>query len=158
MDSLEGLLDFAPGEWRLGTKEVLNRSISSAPLKQVQPQSTWSFELPKTEITPEIKAELTALKLKAYLDPKRFYKSADKLGDRFVFGVMVEGGLRAVGGGQESQAAGVVNKSKTKGKSLLQDALADAAVQAWTKKRWALVDRRVQRDKKLARRPKAKNN
>jgi hypothetical protein len=159
MDSLEGLLDFAPGEWRLGATEVLNRSVSSSkPVSHSGASkklaSTEYFEIPKPRMTPELKAELTALKLKQYMDPKRFYKSADRLGERFVFGVMVDGGLRAVGGGQESQSAGTFNKSKTKGKSLLQEALADVAVQSWTKKRWSQVDQRLQRDKKLSRRPK----
>ena len=78
------------------------------------------------------------------MDPKKFYKSSDlkKTPERFQFGVMVEGGLRAVGGGKESQAAGTSNRNATKGKSLLQQALGDEAVQAWTKKRFSSVNAR----------------
>lgn len=32
------------------------------------------FDLPATEVTPEIKKDLQLIKLRAYVDPKRFYK------------------------------------------------------------------------------------
>ena len=108
---------------------------------QAQEAAKKWFEIPKAQITPEIKSEVTALRLKAYMDPKKFYKSSDlkKIPERFHFGVVVEGGLKAVGGGQESQAAGTVNRTGPKGKSLLQEALGDDGVQAWTKKRFSSV-------------------
>jgi hypothetical protein len=108
-----------------------------------EPVSNW-HEIPKAEMTTEAKAELTALRLKAFMDPKKFYKSTDlkKTPERFHFGVMVHGGLRAVGGGQESQTAGTANRNASKGKSLLQEALGDEGVQAWTKKRFSAVNAR----------------
>jgi len=39
-------------------------------------QSGW-FDIPKAEITPEIKRHLQLLKLRDVLDPKRFYKKGD---------------------------------------------------------------------------------
>jgi hypothetical protein len=156
-DSISLNLDFAPGEWRFSPATVLSRQISHS---QPKPNSTTSnsdyFTIPKPTITPEMKSELAALRLKQYMNPKRFYKSSDKATDRFVLGVVVDGGLRAVGGGEESQSAGTFNKKKTKGKSLLQEALADAVVQNWTKKRWTQVEKTRVRDKKLSRQVRKK--
>ena len=152
----------SPNEWSIKSvtaSEDASSSKSSAELLETlkgklakngrqgnasQSASSKWFEIPKVSITPEIKSEITALRLKAFMDPKKFYKSSDmkKIPERFHMGVMVEGGLRAVGGGQESQAAGTSNRSGAKGKSLLQEALGDEGVQAWTKKRFTTVHTR----------------
>ncbi|CAG8452077.1 11300_t:CDS:2 [Paraglomus brasilianum] len=55
-------------------------------------QSGW-FDIPKAEITPEIKRHLQLLKLRDVLDPKRFYKKGDlkELPTHFQIGTIVEG-------------------------------------------------------------------
>ena len=34
-------------------------------------------DIPKAEMTDEVKSEISALRLKAFMDPKKFYKSSD---------------------------------------------------------------------------------
>ncbi len=149
-----------PNEWKVNVTTPETNSVSSSSVLLASMQAKLSkvgrhgnarqeatkkwFEMPKAQVTPEVKAELTALRLKGYMDPKKFYKTSDltKVPERFQFGVMVEGGLRAVGGGQESQAAGTANRSAAKGRTLLQEALGDDGVQAWTQKRFRTVHSR----------------
>lgn len=137
------------------TSKMIKSSVATQKAKETAVK--W-HDIAKAELTPEIKAELTALRLKAFMDPKKFYKSSDlkKTPERFHFGVVVDGGLRAVGGGQESQAAGTANRTSAKGKSLLQEALGDEAVQAWTKKRFNTVHARQMKTAALSRKFKPK--
>ena len=48
------------------------------------------FSLPKQDLTPELAAELKAIRLRAYMDPKRFYKGNDtnELPTHFHIGVI----------------------------------------------------------------------
>mmetsp|Transcript_6184 Transcript_6184/g.7248 ORF Transcript_6184/g.7248 Transcript_6184/m.7248 type:complete len:125 (+) Transcript_6184:3-377(+) len=92
----------------------------------------------RQQLTPQMKNELRILKLKPYMDPKKFMKRLDsnKLPTHFHVGVEVGGGKIRAGGGAESQAAGTYNKrSRGSGVSLLSDALKDPTVQAWTQRR-----------------------
>ncbi|KAF4758104.1 hypothetical protein FOZ63_033392 [Perkinsus olseni] len=96
------------------------------------------FGLPRQQLTLQMKNELRILKLKPYMDPKKFMKRLDskKLPTHFHVGVEVGGGKVRAGGGAESQAAGTYNKtSRGSGVSLLSDALKDSTVQAWTRRR-----------------------
>lgn len=139
------------------TSKMAKSSVATQKAKETAVK--W-HDIAKAELTPEVKAELTALRLKAFMDPKKFYKSSDlkKTPERFHFGVVVDGGLRAVGGGQESQAAGTSNRNSAKGKSLLQEALGDEAVQAWTKKRFSTVHARQMKTAALSRKFKPKRS
>eukprot|EP00397_Hematodinium_sp_SG-2012_P066487 GEMP01099840.1.p1 GENE.GEMP01099840.1~~GEMP01099840.1.p1 ORF type:complete len:228 (-),score=49.47 GEMP01099840.1:29-712(-) len=115
--------------------------------KDVRKQATdrlekW-FGLPKQQITPELELELKAIQLRKHFDPKRFYKSNDsnKLPTHFHVGVVTyEGGLRAVGGGRESEALNAhTGKKKYKGTSLLQEILANEKSCAWTREQFNSV-------------------
>ncbi|CAG8567649.1 5871_t:CDS:2 [Paraglomus occultum] len=55
-------------------------------------QSGW-FDIPKAEITPEIKRHLQLLKLRDVLDPKRFYKKDElkELPTHFQIGTIIDG-------------------------------------------------------------------
>jgi hypothetical protein len=104
-------------------------SLQSRPPRQKRRQqdgesasSDW-FSLPKQDLTPELAAELKAIRLRAYMDPKRFYKGNDtnELPTHFHIGVISDGRTQ----------------EKRKAKSLLDTALSDENVHAWTKKREA---------------------
>lgn len=50
------------------------------------------YDLPATEVTPELRADLKVIQNRNYLDPKRFYKGADKrLPKYFQVGTVVAG-------------------------------------------------------------------
>mmetsp|Transcript_9871 Transcript_9871/g.21510 ORF Transcript_9871/g.21510 Transcript_9871/m.21510 type:complete len:261 (-) Transcript_9871:49-831(-) len=51
------------------------------------------FDMKVPELTPEVKQDLQALRLRNYMDPKRFYKTADSktLPKEFQIGTVVEG-------------------------------------------------------------------
>merc|ERR1719473_1102508 len=138
-------LDAIPGKSRLSavaiTKEqplpetIWNQPRRSAPPLDAQKEERkalakakeeklgkW-FDLPKQTLTPELEKELKALKLRAYMDPKRFYKAndSDQLPTHFHIGTL-QGGLSS-------------QPSRKRGRSLLDEALSDDAIQAWTQKK-----------------------
>lgn len=95
------------------------------------------FEIPKVRhITPEMKLELAAIRLRRFAHKDKFMKSSDskELPTRFQIGTVVGGGLQAVGGGKESQASGTANRKKKRGKSHLASLLQDEGVKAWLHK------------------------
>ena len=51
------------------------------------------FDLPRAEITDEVKRDLRLLRLRGVMDPKRFYKNPDatKFPTHFAMGTVVEG-------------------------------------------------------------------
>lgn len=142
-------LDFSstvcvPGEWKLGEGFRLdaNRSqpttmaelIDSTPCDRVKSNPASRFEIPEvTQITPDVKLELAAIRLRRYAHKDKFMKSSDsnKIPTRFHIGTVVGGVHLAVGGGKESQAAGVANRKKKTGKSHLQSLLRDESVKSW---------------------------
>jgi hypothetical protein len=129
-------VDTVPGEVHLepvtlsGASELpTSESLQPGPPRQKRKKkgeessaSDW-FSLPKQDLTPELAAELKAIRLRAYMDPKRFYKGNDtnELPTHFQIGVLSDGGTQP----------------KRKAKSLLETALSDESVHAWTKKREA---------------------
>ncbi|KAF2866609.1 Fcf2 pre-rRNA processing-domain-containing protein [Massariosphaeria phaeospora] len=61
--------------------------------KKATAGSDW-FNLPKTELTPELRQSLQLLKMRGVLDPKRFYKKSDSKSDIPAFsqvGTIIEG-------------------------------------------------------------------
>jgi hypothetical protein len=154
-----------PGEWRISPKsaeegqthapmksmkELLDSSIP-APKAHHDPKT--SFEIPKVKIvTPEMKLELAAIRLRRYAYKDKFMKSSDSkdIPTRFQIGTMVGGGLVAVGGGSESQAAGTMNRKKKSGKSHLSNLLHDETVKDW-------LHRNIEKRHNVAR-PKSKHS
>jgi hypothetical protein len=138
-----------PGEWKLdssykvaqddteGITTMAELLESTVPKQGIRFDPAARFAIPEVkQITPDMKMELAAIKLKRYAYKDKFMKNADsnKMPTRFHIGTVIGGGLMAVGGGKESQAAGVSNKKKKSGKSHLQGLLRDENVRSWLKK------------------------
>ena len=90
------------------------------------------FGLPKHRMTPELEKELTALKLRANFDPKRFYKANDRqqLPKYFTIATEVGGGMAPVGLHTKTREVHAHS-----GRSFLDTILRDETVQAWTQKK-----------------------
>ncbi|KAF8822430.1 Fcf2 pre-rRna processing protein [Cardiosporidium cionae] len=127
-------------------KDAIHFSSSPTPVPQAKlsnnQDSMYSLEkwysLPQQKHTPEVIRELRALKLRGYTLPGKFYKRNDlkTLPTHFHFARCVEGHLRPVGEGKESQAAGTTNYRRKNGHSLLQQFLKDDNVKQFTGKRY----------------------
>lgn len=93
------------------------------------------FGLPRQELTPELRSHLIAIKLRGSYDPKRFYKSNDskELPTHFVIGTEIGGGMAP---------AGEKATSSRKGKTFLEQILADEKAQEWTSKKAYDIDSR----------------
>eukprot|EP00744_Colponema_vietnamica_P005100 GILI01007504.1.p1 GENE.GILI01007504.1~~GILI01007504.1.p1 ORF type:complete len:167 (+),score=58.80 GILI01007504.1:107-607(+) len=91
------------------------------------------FNMPATPITPELKQDLTALKLRAFYDPKRFYKkdSGKALPKYFQIGTVVEGA-------GEFYSSRLTNKER-KGR-LVDELLTDEKVKNYTKRKFREID------------------
>ena len=74
-------------------------SDTSAAKAKGKPTNDKWWELPEQEITPEVRRELEIIKMRNYLNPKRFYKANDskKLPSRFQFGTIVSGAFEGSG-------------------------------------------------------------
>lgn len=107
--------------------------------KKAERLDKW-FGLPKQQMTPELEKELQALKLRAYFDPKRFYKSNDSkaLPTHFAIGTMVGGGLASAG-----EHARPETKAGS-GRSFLSELLRDDKAQDWTRTRLSAVQAKGQ--------------
>eukprot|EP00921_Rhytidocystis_pertsovi_P011813 GHVQ01019137.1.p1 GENE.GHVQ01019137.1~~GHVQ01019137.1.p1 ORF type:complete len:210 (-),score=55.65 GHVQ01019137.1:262-867(-) len=146
-----------------------SRYLSRLPYKQLttsRPRSscsTW-HEIPERELTPAVAREMRALQLRSFArsdggsgggggeaewgrggtkgDSGKGV-GAEGLPTRFQLGRVVEGGIRPVGGGRECQAAGVPNRRKRQGKSLLDDLLNDDTVQENLKRNYNELEKRA---------------
>ncbi|KAK4054009.1 dTDP-fucopyranose mutase [Microbotryomycetes sp. JL221] len=95
--------------------------LSKKQFKARQPKTTgpqW-FNMPTTEITPEIKREIQAMRLRNALDPKRFYKSSSKqdkqIPEFFQMGHVIESNRSA------STATPAIAKKRTFVEELISD-------------------------------------
>jgi hypothetical protein len=137
------------GDEEITMEELLNMTVPGEK-KKISPNAL--FEIPKVDhITPEMKLELAAIRLRRYAYKDKFMKSSDSkdIPSRFHLGTMIGGGMQAVGGGKESQAAGTANRKKKKGKSHLTNLLHDDTVKDW-------LHRNIQKRTRVAR-PKSKH-
>ena len=140
-----------PGVWGLSTAkpvvepvQIVHDQMTMADLvdatcpkqnKKISPAAR--FEIPKvTPITPEVTMELAAIGLRRFAHKDKFMRSSDSktIPTRFQIGTVVGGGLQAVGGGKESQAAGTANRKRKNGKSHLLSLLHDDTVKDWLHK------------------------
>ncbi|CEM06432.1 unnamed protein product [Vitrella brassicaformis CCMP3155] len=144
MQSLSSPLQAAPLD---STKERQKQRKK----EQADKLDQW-FGLPKQELTPEVKNELLALRLRGVADPKRFYKGQDskKLPTHFHIAKVVEGGMPGVGGGRESIARGALSRRRNRrgGESLLSDLLKSAEVDKWSKRKYGELQQRAQEGSK----------
>lgn len=99
------------------------------------------FGLRRRTLTPELEAELRAIKLRANFDPKRFYKAHDskELPKYFTIASEVGGGLAPVG--LHTRTKEVHAHS---GRSFLSEVLRNDKAQEWTRKRQLEVESRGQ--------------
>lgn len=124
------------------------------------------FGMPATELSPQLLRELQVMQLQRHTDGKNFTRSGQldflksktkgagkKATGDGVFSAhlqvarVVDGGLRAVGEGKESQALGCFNKgSRRRGGSgsLLQSFLDSPEVARWTKKKFLEIQEQKQ--------------
>jgi len=89
------------------------------------------FGLRKQQLTPQLEKELKAIKLRANVDPKRFYKGNDskELPKYFAVATELPGGMRAAGL-RPSQ-----DPKPGRGRSFLDTIMRDERVHEWTGKR-----------------------
>lgn len=142
------------GEQDITMQDLLDMSCPG-PNKRINPSA--SFGIPKvTHITAEMKLELAAIRLRRYAHKDKFMRSSDAkdIPTRFQVGTMVGGGLQAVGGGKESQAAGTANRKRTKGKTHLANLLRDDTVKDWLHKN---IQKRTQVARPRSKHPKIKS-
>ena len=138
-----------PGEWRIKPKPVEEKQneTASMTMKELLDMSVPApngrhdpkarFDIPQVKIvTPEMKLELAAIRLRRYAYKDKFMKSSDSkdIPTRFQIGTMVGGSVIAAGAGSESQAAGTANRRKKSGKSHLSNLLHDETVKEWLHK------------------------
>lgn len=147
-DIAVGLAPEAPAARPDGEREVRgvqprpvdDKKIRNAEQKKLKEDrlDKW-FGLKRQQLTPELEQELKAIKMRANVDPKRFYKGNDskELPKYFCIATEVGGGLRAAG----ERASG---NGKVKGKSFLNSLLQDEKVTEWTSKRQQEVGARGQ--------------
>ena len=158
-----------PGEWKISSdskplsehkkfqtmEDLLNDSVH-VPQRRSDPKA--AFDIPKVKcITPELKLELAAIRLRRFAYKDKFIKGSDTkdIPTRFQIGTVVGGGLVAVGGGSESQAAGTVNRKKKSGKSHLMSLLKDDTVKNWLHKN---IEKRHNVARPKSRHPKIRKN
>jgi len=148
-DIARGDVVLAPGSTKaLGAREV--RGAAVRPLDDIKERKAeakkareekldkW-FGLRKRKLTPELEKELKAIKLRAYFDPKRFYKGNDskELPKYFTVATEVGGGMQAVG---ENTRTKEVHAHS--GRSFLSTVLRDDKAQEWTRQKYNEVGAR----------------
>eukprot|EP00742_Colponemidia_sp_Colp-10_P007185 GILJ01007719.1.p1 GENE.GILJ01007719.1~~GILJ01007719.1.p1 ORF type:complete len:215 (-),score=39.00 GILJ01007719.1:137-739(-) len=130
-------LHISPPQLKLG----VNHSLSNGRVeRKAQAKDTigkkW-FDLPATEVTPELKQDLKALKLRAFYDPKRFYKSNEtkELPKYFHIGRVIEGT-------GEFYSARLTNKERKN--RLVDELLEDDKVRKYTKRKFTQIQEKKQ--------------
>ena len=166
-DSLDVCL---PGEWRITPKpveeiqaQVAGKTMkelldATVPAPNVPRDPKARFDIPQVKIvTPEMKLELAAIRLRRYAYKDKFMKSSDTkdIPTRFQIGTMVGGNVIAAGAGSESQAAGTANRKKKSGKSHLSNLLHDETVKEWLHKN---IEKRRNVARPKSKHPKIRQN
>eukprot|EP00928_Gymnodinium_smaydae_P036864 TRINITY_DN256_c1_g2_i1.p2 TRINITY_DN256_c1_g2~~TRINITY_DN256_c1_g2_i1.p2 ORF type:complete len:294 (-),score=80.31 TRINITY_DN256_c1_g2_i1:108-902(-) len=98
------------------------------------------YGLKKQQLTPELEKELRAIKLRANVDPKRFYKGNDskELPKYFAMATEIPGGMRPAG------ERATREPRPGSGRTFLGSILGDEKVQEWTRGKWGEVGARGQ--------------
>lgn len=92
------------------------------------------YGLPRQKLTPELEKELQVIKMRASIDPKRFYKANDsqKLPEYFAMATEVGGGMAPAG-----LQATTRDVNPRSGRSLLDEVMRDQRAQEWSSKKYA---------------------
>lgn len=86
------------------------------------------FDMESEELTPEMRRDFALLRMRNYLDPKKFYKTSDhtkKLPKHFQMGVVIEGA-------HEFKSARLTKKERQQ--TFTDEIMADASIQTYTKR------------------------
>uniref|UniRef100_A0A8C4R8C0 Fcf2 pre-rRNA processing C-terminal domain-containing protein n=1 Tax=Eptatretus burgeri TaxID=7764 RepID=A0A8C4R8C0_EPTBU len=97
----------------------------------VEMSKTW-FELPMTEVSPEMRQNLLALRLRDYADPKRFYKPPDRAGfpKHFQMGTVLNSPV-------EFYSSRISRKMRQR--NFLEEMMADAEQRSFRKRKMASI-------------------
>jgi len=110
----------------------LNISRMSKKIRKLQQEETtgdgW-YGMKKKILTPELKDELNAIKLRGYIDPKKFYKSPDwaALPEYFQIGTVIDGG---------DEPKSMKMKKRDKKGTLVDQFLSEDKDASWTKNKF----------------------
>ncbi|CDK27436.1 unnamed protein product [Kuraishia capsulata CBS 1993] len=119
---------------RIQDDPVIKQRAAKEDHKQKGAGSKW-FNMPKTEITPEIKRDLMIIQNRAALDPKRFYKKDKwKVPEHFQMGTLL------------SNADGVIegrSVGRAKGKGLIDEIIHDDQTQKYFKRRYQEIQEKA---------------
>lgn len=110
----------------------LPQGPSSATLRAPSAGQGW-FNMQSMELTKELKQDLQVIKMRNYLDPKRFYKSSDhkrSFPKIFQVGTVIEGA-------HEFKASRVVNKERQN--SLMNEVMADTKLKKYVKRKYSEI-------------------
>lgn len=86
------------------------------------------FDMASEELTPEVRRDFALLRMRNYLDPKKFYKTSDHhkaLPKHFQLGVVIEGA-------HEFKSARLTKKQRQQ--TFTDEIMADAGIQTYTKR------------------------
>lgn len=119
----------------------MNKIIEASNIPQIERSKTkggsW-FNMPATEVTEEIENDLKILQMRSVLDPKHFYKKNDLkvLPKYFQIGTVQHSHL---------DYFNERGTKKNKKKSLVEELLADAEFQSFTKRKYKEVIKKNER-------------
>ncbi|KAM0789939.1 hypothetical protein ACM66B_006779 [Microbotryomycetes sp. NB124-2] len=107
------------------------QTLSKKQFKARQPKTAgpqW-FDMPATEVTPEVKREIQAMRLRNALDPKRFYKGSSKqdkkMPEFFQMGHVIE----------SNQSASTGSPSIARKRTFVEELVDDEQSKAYAKKK-----------------------
>ncbi|KAL1923922.1 uncharacterized protein VTP21DRAFT_6957 [Calcarisporiella thermophila] len=108
------------------------------------------FDMPKPELTPELKRELQVLKLRNVLDPKRHYKKADKTSPAyFQVGTVIEGSA-------EFYSSRLTRKERKR--TILEEVMGDTEMRHYYKRKFREVQESSQSGGKKAQRQRKQDS
>lgn len=117
--------------------------LAADPLKKAKlslPKTTgkgW-FDIEPLEMDEKLKKDVKMIQLRNYMDPKRFYKNPDKVGQVLHVGTVIEGAA-------EYKSARLTNKERKQ--DIVGEILADQKIKDYSKSKFAEIN--AARSKKL---------
>ena len=105
-------------------KSASSSSSSSDALKRKSLGKGW-FDMVPAELTSELKRDINVIKMRNYLDPKKFYKKPDKMRNILHVGTVIEGS-------GDSKSARLTKKERRQ--TLVEEVLADKTLKGYSKR------------------------
>lgn len=113
-----------PNRTDIEAKSSSNHSIGSSKGKRTTLGKGW-FDLEPMEMTDELRRDLKMIKMRSYVDPKRFYKAPDKMNKVLHVGTVIEGPA-------DYLSSRLTRKERKQ--SLLEEIISDDKVKNYTKR------------------------